>query len=80
MSEEVLEINEEDEYWLEEKKMYMISWKFMTKMARLRQVKRHAVKVWKENFTKVLGASNEGAGGRQRRVAWRRAWMFWLSG
>ena len=37
MPEEVLEINEEV---VRRKTMYVISWKFMTKMAMLRQVKR----------------------------------------
>ena len=41
--------------------MWVIPWKFTTKNARL-------VKVCKEHFTKVLGASNEGAVGDEEQI------------
>ena len=66
MSEEVLKITEEDEYWSEEKDvgdLLEVYDKDGNGMAG-----EEAVKVWNEHFTKVLGASNEGAVGDEERV------------
>ena len=54
-----LEINEEDEYWSEEKNVCDLL-EVYDKDGNVK-AGEEAVKVWKEHFTKVLGASNDGA-------------------
>ena len=61
-----LEINEEDEYWSEEKNVCDLL-EVYDKDGNVK-AGEEAVKVWKEHFTKVLGASNDGAVGDEERV------------
>ena len=61
MFEEFLEINEEDEYWSEEKDVCDLL-EVYYKDGNVKSGEE-AVKVWKEHFIKVLGRRNEGAVG-----------------